>query len=85
MLEYFSVGTEREKLVAPKKADPNMLKPIRNLDLRSLSSQAKSKGMGDGKENVPSLMLSNKIMPITNLNQIGLTFEFPYWLCQSLI
>ena len=50
MLEYFSVGTEREKLVAPKRADPNMLKPIRNLDLRSLSSQAKLKGMGNSKE-----------------------------------
>ena len=28
ILEYFSVGTERQKLVAPKIPDPNMLKPI---------------------------------------------------------
>ena len=50
MLEYFCVGTERQKLVAPKRPDPNMLKPIRDLHLRSLSSQAKSKGVGVSKQ-----------------------------------
>ena len=38
MIEYFSVGTDRQKLVAPKRPDLNMIKPIRDLDLRSLSS-----------------------------------------------
>ena len=49
MLEYFSVGTERQKLIVPKRPNPNQLKPIRELDRRSLSSHARSKGMGDSK------------------------------------
>ena len=53
MLEYFTVGTERQKMMAPKRPDPNMLTPIRKLERQSLLLQEKSKGMGDikGKHN----------------------------------
>ena len=52
MLQYFDVGTERQKMVPPMRPHPKLLIPLRNLNRKSLSLKAKDAGMGDGNINL---------------------------------
>ena len=49
ILDSFTVGTERHKIIAPLQPDLNMIKPLRNMDSKSVSLKAKCEGMGNSE------------------------------------